>query len=205
MTEALSTTELEPFVVTLDPKEELVRSLVEPAIVAEGCQLVYLQLVQGARRAILRLFVDRKEGDGLIELGTLERLNRLLGDLLDVEDEHRGLFRGQYNLEVSSPGLDRPLAKRSHFEAQKGKRVKVKTRVKVGNARSFSGHLLAVDDDGIRVGEGEGGTQLGWRDLETAHVVFEFATVPSKKGSSKGAPSQAGSAPKPKRQKKKGS
>lgn len=190
MSETQPTTDLEPFVVTLDPKEELVRSLVEPAIVAEGCQLVTLQLVQGARRSILRLFVDRQEGDGQIELGALEKLNRLLGDLLDVEDEHRGIFRGQYNLEVSSPGLDRPLAKRSHFESQKGKRVKVKTRVKVGNARSFTGDLLAVDDEGIRVGEGEGGTRLGWRDLQEAHVIFQFADK---------------RAPKPKRQKKKGS
>ena len=190
MTETLQPTDLEPFVVTLDPKEELVRSIVEPAIVAEGCQLVSLQLVQGARRSTLRLYIDRAEGDGQIQIDALEKLNRLLGDLLDVEDEHRGIFRGQYNLEASSPGLDRPLAKWSHFEAHKGQRVKVKTRVKVGNARSFTGQLLAVADDGIRVGEDAAGTLLGWRDLDEAHVIFQFAD----KG-----------APKPKRSKKKGS
>jgi ribosome maturation factor RimP len=190
MTEAQTSDELEPFVVTLDPKEELVRSIVEPVICAEGCLLVHLQLVQGARRAILRLHVARAEGDGHIPLDSLEKLNHMLGDLLDVEDEHRGLFRGQYNLEVSSPGLDRPLSKRSHFEQSRGKRVKVKTRTKVSNARSFTGTLTAVDDAGIRVGDDKSATAIGWRDLAEAHVVFEFDHK---------------SAPKPKRSKKKGS
>lgn len=189
MTEA-GQANLEPFIVTLDPKEELVRSVIEPAIAAEGCQLVYLQLVQGARRSILRLYIDRAEGDGHIPLAVLEKLNHSLGDLLDVEDEHRGIFRGQYNLEVSSPGLDRPLAKRSHFEAQRGKRVKVKTRTKIGNTRSFTGTLVEVNDDGIRVGDDDASTRLGWRDLSEAHVVFQF---------------EEKSAPKPKRSKKKGS
>lgn len=190
MTEAQPHNDLEPFVVTLDPKEELIRSIVEPAIVAEGCQLVYLQVVQGARRSILRLYIDRAEGDGHIEIAVLEKLNHMLGDLLDVEDEHRGIFRGQYNLEASSPGLDRPLAKRSHFEAQKGKKVKVKTRTKVGNARSFTGALADVNDAGIRVGDDGAGIHIGWRDVSEAHVIFQF---------------EAKSAPKPKRSKKKGS
>ncbi|MFZ9886836.1 MAG: ribosome maturation factor RimP [Myxococcota bacterium] len=168
------TAALEAFIVALDPKEELLREVVEPAIVAEQCQLVALQLMQGARRATLRLFVDRQEGDGHIPLATLERINHLLGDLLDVEDEHRGIFRGQYNLEVSSPGLDRPLSKKSHFEANVGKRVKLRTRTKVANARSFTGALNGTNEEGVTLAsEGGQNVLIPWREIADAHVVFQ--------------------------------
>jgi ribosome maturation factor RimP len=170
----------EPFIVPLDPTEELVRSLVEPVIEDEGCELVHLQVVKGQRRSTLRLFVDTP-GEENISLAALEKLNRSLGDLLDVEDEHRGIFRGRYDLEVSSPGLDRPLAKRSHFDAAIGKKVKVKTRTKVAGAKHHSGVLAHVEDEGIRVGDAhDDGALIEWRDIGDAHVVYEFE-APKKK------------------------
>jgi len=182
----------EPFVVPLGPKEELLCSLVEPVIEAEGCQLVDIELVQSARTAILRLYVDNAAGDGGVVLEQLTSLNRLVGDMLDVEDEHRGIFRGQYHLECSSPGVDRPLTKRSHFTAHRGERVKVKTRVKLAGARAFSGVLAATSEEGIRVrADGSAAeTPIAWRELESAHTIFQF---------------EEKSAPKPKRSKKKGS
>jgi ribosome maturation factor RimP len=176
----------EPFVIALDPRTEAVRAIVEPAIEDEGCVLVNLHLIQGSKRTTLRLFVDT-ESEGGISLEQLEKLNRLLGDLLDVEDEHRGLFRGAYNLEVSSPGLDRPLAKRSHFETQVGKRLKVRTRTKIADARSHTGDLVSVDDSGIELAspDGEDGTTIGWRDLAEAHVVYEFEKPPAAKRQNK--------------------
>lgn len=187
MTEA----NLEPFVVPLDPRAETLRSIVEPVIADEGFELVSLVVVQAARRSIVRIFVDTKDPETRIGLADLERLNHLVGDVLDVEDQHRGLFRGQYNLEISSPGLDRPLSKKSHFERAVGERVKVRTRGRIaGGARGHTGKLLSTSDDGIRLAKDdrEDDTVLvSWDDLEDANVVYTFETHP---------------APRPKRQKK---
>lgn len=184
---------LEPFVVPLDPKAEEIRSIVEPVIADEGFELVSLVLVLGARRTTLRVFVDTLDPETHISLSDLEGLSYLLGDVLDVEDQHRGLFRGQYNLEVSSPGLDRPLAKRSHFERAVGSRVRVRARGKLaGGGRGHTGTLLSTSAEGIRLskdGKKESDAVfIPWDELEDAHVVYAF---------------EVAKRPKPKRQKKK--
>lgn len=133
---------------------EKVATLVDSVVEREGYELVDTQFVTERGRAILRLFIDT------IPPGTAERgvsvddcthVSRIVGDLLDVED----VIGGEYNLEVSSPGLFRPLTKPAHFERALGERVKVKTYAKVEDRRVFVGLLkahdstqLAIDVDG---------------------------------------------------------
>lgn len=181
---------LESFLIPLDPRAETLREIVEPVVVDEGFELVSLVIVPGSQRSIVRVFVDTWEAETHIGLGDLERLNHLIGDVLDVEDSHRGLFRGQYNLEVSSPGVDRPLTKRRHFEQAVGKRVKLRTRVKLpSGGKVVAGQLVAAGDAGVEVApDGQGLIPVPWGELEDAHVVFVF---------------EAHTAPKPKRSKKK--
>lgn len=182
----------EPFLLPLDSRTEQLRSIVEPVVEDEGFELVWLVLIPGAQRSILRLFVDTHTPDSHIDLTALEKLNRLVGDVLDVEDQHRGLFRGQYNLEVSSPGVDRPLAKRSHFDAVVGQKVKIRSRTKIsGGGRGLTSTLTGVSDAGIELLRGDGSddkVQVAWSELDDAHVVFVFETQTS---------------PRPKRAKKK--
>lgn len=184
----------EPFLLSLDARTEQLRSIVEPVVEDEGFELVWLALIPGAQRSILRLFIDTHAADTHIDLTALEKLNRLLGDVLDVEDQHRGLFRGQYNLEVSSPGLDRPLAKRSHFDAAVGQKVKIRSRSKIGGGgRGLTSTLTGVSDEGIELLRAEGSeetVQVAWSNLDDAHVVFVFETQTT---------------PRPKRAKKKAS
>jgi ribosome maturation factor RimP len=178
--------ELEPFLLALSAKEEVVRSIVEPVLAQQQLELVMIQLNQNGPNAVLRLFIDTH--DEKIGIADLERQNRELGDLLDVEDEHRGLFKGRYTLEVSSPGVDRPLTKRSHFDAKKGETIKVKTRIKVGDSKTHTGALAEVDDEGLVIrAEEDAPIRIGWRDLTQAHAVFQF---------------EATQKPKPKRQKR---
>ena len=168
----------EPFLLSLDSRTEQLRSIIEPVIEDEGYELVWLVLVPGAKRAVLRIFVDTHDAETHIDLTVLEKLNRLLGGVLDVEDQHQGLFRGEYNLEVSSPGLDRPLAKRRHFESAVGQKVKVRSRTKIGDGgRGLTSKMTGVSDDGIELLRGDGATDtvmISWADLDDAHVVFEF-------------------------------
>ena len=173
---------MEPFLVPLDGPAEALRAVIEPALTSVGLELVQLHFVRGTHKDTLRLFIDRKAGG--ISVGDLEKANRLLSDLLDVADQEQHLFPHAYDLEVSSPGVDRPLTKRSHFERAVGEKVRVKTRVPLNNAsglgaRSFTGKLVAVDD-AVHVDA----LAIPFDDIQSAHVVFEFQ-IPQKPGKRK--------------------
>ncbi len=172
----------EPFLNPLSGQEEAIRAVVEPITIAEGLELVVLQLVRGQHADTLRLSVDRP-GAGItpgkgVSMAELEHLNRLIGDVLDVEDAERKLFRERWELEVGSPGVDRPLTKKSHFKDVIG--AKVKARIKL-ERKSVLGTLQAADDAGIVID----GAAIAFADLDHAHVVFEFLP-PQKPGKGKG-------------------
>ena len=90
----------------------------------------------------LRLFIDRPDG---VDLGDCERVTDHLRDLLQT-----------YSLEVSSPGLDRPLTKPEHFRRFLGRRIRVRTREEIEGRRSFTGTLTAADERSVRVDPGGG-------------------------------------------------
>jgi ribosome maturation factor RimP len=132
-------------VLTLHPVAEKVVALLEPHVERAGFELVSVDYRHGTRNSLLRLLVD-KPGGG-IALSDLEKLSPTLGDLLDVYDP----VEGRYTLEVSSPGVNRPLRKLEHFEACKGRRVKVRTHRAREGQKSFTGKLEAVSETGIEV------------------------------------------------------
>jgi ribosome maturation factor RimP len=166
-----TTTTLEPFLQPLFGLEEDLRAIIEPVVSREQLELVQLQLVRGQHRDLLRLAVDRP-GAGVtpgkgVSMAELEQVNRLLGDLLDVEDNARKLFKERWELEVGSPGVDRPLTKKSHFNDVVGQKVKARLRLQ---KKSVLGRLDAVDGDAIVVD----GTRVPFNEFDHAHVVFEF-------------------------------
>ena len=171
---------LEPFLVHLDGAAEKLRALVEPLVVGQGLELVQLQLAHGAFRATLKLYVDKPGagttvGKGIV-MADLEQLNRVIGDFLDVEDEQLGLFKSRYDLEVGSPGVDRPLTKKSHFPLVIGERVKVKTRLPVQGSRVHIGKLVSADSDAIVItsdGHREP-VRVPYGEMSSANVVFVF-------------------------------
>jgi ribosome maturation factor RimP len=179
-----TTTTPEPFLQPLFGLEEDLRSIIEPVVAREQLELVQLQLVRGQHRDLLRLAVDRP-GAGVtpgrgVSMAELESINRLLGDLLDVEDNARKLFKERWELEVGSPGVDRPLTKKSHFKDVVGQKVKARLRLQ---KKSLLGRLEAVDEDGVTVD----GAHVAFGELDHAHVVFEFEKKdkPGKAGASK--------------------
>ena len=132
-------------VLTLHPVAEKVAELLEPHIERQGYELVSVDFRKGTRNSLLRLLVD-KPGGG-IALSDLEKLSPTLGDLLDVYDP----VEGRYTLEVASPGINRPLSKLEHFEAVRGRRVKVRTHRAREGQKSFIGKLEAVSASGIEL------------------------------------------------------
>jgi len=120
-------------------KDRLV-ALLEPAIEAEGMELVQLEIGGAGRRQAVRVFLDKPGGVGLDDCA---RMSRTLGALIDVEDP----ISASYVLEVSSPGVNRPLTKPAHFERAVGQRVRVKMKTPLSDgARNLLGVLTRCTD-----------------------------------------------------------
>lgn len=116
--------------------------LVEPVIQAEGLELVEVEYRREPQGWVLRLFVDREAG---ITIDDCTQVNRVVGDLLDVADP----ISHAYHLEVSSPGLDRPLRKRQHFEREVGKVIRVVAKEPIDNRKKFQGILVSAESENI--------------------------------------------------------
>lgn len=171
--------ELEPFLQPLTGKAEAVRAVVEPALRVQGLELVQLFLVRAQHRDALRLFVDKKvRAAGGVSMEDLERASRLLSDLLDVEDQQQGLFGKPYDLEVGSPGLDRPLTKKSHFQGAIGERIKVRALRPIEDLRAFTGTLTEAGDEActLRLESRDQPLVVRYGDIASANVVFQFET-----------------------------
>lgn len=112
----------------------------------EAMEVVDVELRREGSRAgrVLRLYLDKQGGPNVDDLG---RVSRQLSELLDAHD----IVEGSYTLEVSSPGINRPLKKPEHFQRFIGKRVRVRTGDMIDGRRSFLGILSEVSGDTIRI------------------------------------------------------
>ena len=133
----------------------------------EGVELVLLEEAGSRRNKILRLYIDHPQG---VNLDLCARVSAAVGRALDEAD----VVDGAYTLEVSSPGIERPLRKRSHFEAQIGKKVYVKTRLPIDGSKVWQGILLQVTNESVVVGEGEREVLIPLEAIGDAHLIYEF-------------------------------
>ncbi|MBI4862657.1 MAG: ribosome maturation factor RimP [Candidatus Riflebacteria bacterium] len=124
--------------------------IVEPLAEELGYDLIDLQFIEGRRRSIVRVFIDK---DGGVSLDDCAALSRRLSDRLDVLD----VPSGPYNLEVSSPGIDRPFTSLKQYMRSLGKEIDVVLAAPLGKSSQVQGTLVEVSDGQIhlRVGKGE--------------------------------------------------
>jgi ribosome maturation factor RimP len=157
-------------VLELHPVAKKVVELLEPHIERQGFELVAVEYKHGTHSSILRLLVDRPEGG--VALSDLERLSPVVGDLLDVYDP----VEGRYTLEVSSPGINRPLAKLSHFEAFRGRRVRIRTHNARDGQKQFIGILASVSPSGIEVDDEISHRRqvIGFEEIKGANYEHKF-------------------------------
>ena len=141
-------------------------ALVDPLVRSEGFELVELEYVREPQGWVLRLFIDRPGRDPMSKEGGIGL------------DECASISHAvETALEVSSPGINRPLRQPEHFAKVVGKRVKVKTFGPVGTPprKSFTGTLLQSSASDITVQvEGGGAFQIPFRDIAKANLDFEF-------------------------------
>jgi ribosome maturation factor RimP len=163
---------------------EKLRALTEPVVAGLGYELVDLEWKRETGSWVLRLFIDRPgstpgKPDG-VTLEDCATVSRQLSATLDVADE----ISVAYSLEVSSPGVDRPLRKEADFVRFAGQKAKIKTRRPIpepdapstaeATRRNFSGRLLGVEGGAIRIDVGDKEYRVPLDAVEKANLVYEF-------------------------------
>lgn len=138
--------------------------MLEPVVTALGYELLGIEHIKQGRHSLLRLYIDSENG---INIDDCARVSEQVTGVLDVKDP----IKGAYNLEVSSPGFDRPLFTLDQFRRFLGHQAKIILREKVANRRRFSGEIIAVGDDDVEIAT-DGVHHLILADnIERAHLV----------------------------------
>jgi len=140
------------------------QKLLEPTIERLGYELTDLEVRLSGQGGLLRLTIDKPDG---IDLDDCEKVSQAVSALLDVEDP----VPGNYNLEVSSPGLDRKLTKVEHFQRFEGETLKVTMRFPIEGRRRFRGTLVSSDDENIVVEVDGESHSLPLTMIDTARLV----------------------------------
>jgi ribosome maturation factor RimP len=125
--------------------KEKIRQLSEPVVTSEGMDLIHVECIKMHSRWIIRLFLDKEGG---VTLGDCTNISNQLGDIFDI----REVINGSYTLEVSSPGIDRPISRDEDFVKYKNSRVDVKTAVKIEGIKNFCGILVDyIEETGRKI------------------------------------------------------
>jgi ribosome maturation factor RimP len=148
-----------------------IMQLIEPVIESEGMEIVDVECLKMKFRWLVRIYIDKEGG---VTISDCSEISKQVGDILDVYD----VIPGSYTLEVSSPGLDRPLTRDKDFIKYRGSVVRIKTGEKLDGAKNFHGILNDyLDEDGAKtlVVDVSGKIYHIPRDLVVkAHLVYEF-------------------------------
>ncbi|GAA2967742.1 ribosome maturation factor RimP [Streptomyces enissocaesilis] len=151
-------------------QSDRLRALLEPLVSAEGLDLEDIEVSRAGRRRQLRIVVDSDEG---VELDACAELSRAVSEKLDETDV---MGEGEYVLEVSSPGADRPLSERRHYVRATGRLAKLT----LNDATELVARILAVDDEGLDLevpgvkGRRPTARRVAFADIAKARVEIEF-------------------------------
>lgn len=145
--------------------------LFEPVVVGMGFDLIEIEHFPNPKHGVLRLYIDTPEGSekGVV-VEDCSAVSRQISALIDVEDP----ITGQFNLEVSSPGLDRPLRRLQDFQRFIGALVKVKTAMPLEGQRNFKGRMLEVNEDVVIIETDDEEISVPMSAIEKARIVPEF-------------------------------
>jgi len=156
-----------------DIPEEL-RTLIEPIVADHGLELMDADLVRGRGPWQLRVVLDTPAGDGAVSVEACADVSREIGTQLDATDA----IAHRYTLEVSSPGLDRPLAREKDFAAAAdGRDVRIETRAPLEGRRRFRGRLVGFDGETARVAVDGREFAIPFAQVAKAHVVYAFSSA----------------------------
>ncbi len=141
--------------------------IIEPAVTALSYELVGVEYIAQGKHSVLRIYIDSEAG---ITVDDCAAVSHQVSAVLDVEDP----ISGVYTLEVSSPGLDRPLFTEAHYERYLGEQAEIRLRSPLDGRRKFKGRLQSVKDGQVEIEvDGESYT-IDIDNVEKAHLVHEW-------------------------------
>lgn len=144
-----------------------IQELVRPIVEEQGCELVDVEYLKEGQNWFLRLYIDQPGG---IKLTDCEKISKAVDLLLDEND----IIPHRYYLEVSSPGIERPLKTRKDFERFARHRVTINTYTPVEGKKSISGMLLGLKDGAVVIEDGDFVTSIPLNHISIAHLAPEF-------------------------------
>lgn len=150
---------LPPIAMPVEKLEKAAATLVEPVCASAGLELVLAEFRREATGRILRLYIDRP--DGGVTLDDCAAISRQVTDLLDVSLEDIG----PYNLEVSSPGIERPLVKPADYQRFTGKTARIQLHAPVNGQKKFKGVISAATDESVEI------------ETDAGAVSFDFSQI----------------------------
>ena len=141
--------------------------LISPVLEDMDFELVDTEYLRERGRWVLRLFIDKEGG---VTLDDCTAVNREIGDLIDVKE----IIPHQYVLEVSSPGVNRPLKKKKDFIAAVGRKIKVIINAPAGERKNFVGYLEDLRDDALFLLIDGETISISLKDIRKANIIYEF-------------------------------
>jgi ribosome maturation factor RimP len=145
-----------------------IQDFAEQLAASMGLEIVLVEIKGGSNRSIVRTYIDKPGGVTIVDC---ERFSKRMSVLLDVED----WIPLSYTLEVSSPGLDRPLVKETDFQRFAGRSARLRTRGPIGGQRNFRGKILGAVSGkvGIEVAPGRR-VDIAVEEIEKANLIMEI-------------------------------
>ncbi len=144
--------------------------MLQPLVEDLGYEFVGLEYNSSPKHAVLRIYIDRNNGVGIEDC---ERVSREVAALLDVKDP----IKSHYNLEVSSPGLDRPLFTPAHFSEFEGQEVSVNLLAPIHGRRKFQGLILAVKEHSVTIDQDGSDVALEFSNIVKARLVPDYDSI----------------------------
>lgn len=150
---------------TSSVQQDRLRAVVEPIVSDAGFEIDSLTVTAAGRRSVIRLTVDSDDG---VDLDAVAKVSRTVSDALDADAA--SAFSGPYSLEVSSPGVDRPLTEARHWRRSRGRLVKVEV-----SGQQVTGRVVEVADAGVTLrADQDGDSFVEWERLGAGHIEVEF-------------------------------
>ena len=147
--------------------EHKLTDMLRPAVEEVGKELLGIEFISAGNHSVLRLFIEHENG---INVDDCAEVSRQVSAILDVEDP----ISTEFNLEVSSPGLDRPLFIMDHFQAVIGETINVKLSIPLNGRRKFKGKLESIENDILVVNVDGEDYEIVFNNIDKANLVPNF-------------------------------
>lgn len=148
-------------------KDDLLHDLVAPIVSSLGCDLWGVDYLSHGKQTLVRIYIDKADG---IDVDDCARISRQLSSVLDVEDP----IMGEYTLEVSSPGMDRPLFTLEQFGLYVGEQLKIRLRAPYEGRKNFSGVMTGIEEEDIVIAVDDHEYLLPFDLIDKANLVPDF-------------------------------